>query len=76
MQSRINASLIADTNARNSLLCGKGADLQEVHIIKKASDLLYDLCPGGEDAAHWVVVDNAVKIALPVPRLLHNTLSV
>ena len=48
------------------------ADLQEVHVIKKASDLLYDLCPGGEDAAHWIVVDNTVEIPLPVSCFLQR----
>lgn len=57
---------------RQDELLEKEADLQELHVIKEASDLLYDFCPGSEDASHWIVIHYTVKVPLPVSCLLHT----
>ena len=49
----------------------KQADLKKLAVIQILSDILHNPGSSLKDAAHMVVVDNAVKVPLPVPGLLH-----
>lgn len=51
------------------------ACLHEPESIKEAPDLLDDFTPRAEDSSHEVMIDNAIQVALPVSRLLHEAAS-
>ena len=57
-------------NARQRGGRGGGADLHKIPLIKEASDLLNDFCPGVKDLSHMLVIDNAIQVSLSIPRFL------
>lgn len=46
------------------------AHLQELPVIQIFPDILHNPCACLEDAAHMVVVDNAIEVPLPISGFL------